>query len=241
MLKPDICNAFIDESYVIGGVYYLGAVLLSEAQVLAIESVLEQISGGLGIHGVEAGLEFHGADIFHATGEWQALKRKPDLRVAIYRRVLKALSDLEVTYMFEGINTLEHKARYGSKAHPTHQLALQYLLERIARNSATASKKIRVIADRVPDQHSHDAQMQRFQIQGTPGYRSSNLKNIVLPITWEDSKSHRSLQAVDMATYIIRRFREHPSTAGKASKEVEQLAEIVIKRTASVRVWPEKH
>jgi hypothetical protein len=232
--------AFIDESYEVGGVYYQGALVVTVDQALAIRRELDTIASELLEFGLAPDLEFHGAEIFQATSEWRKLREKPDHRVFVYRQVLRALEMIGGTYLFQGIDTQLHRAQYGERAHHPHQLSLQYLLERVNRIGLDSNRVITLIADKVPDQASHEAQMRRFQVEGTPGWNRSQYSRIGFPIVWRDSKEMRSLQAIDMATYMVRRHREHEEKHAKRAREVMNLYTLIMNQTSYIEVWPKR-
>lgn len=230
--------AFIDESYIYGGVYYQGALVVTPDQAISIRKRLDAIADELFQHEIPPDVEFHGSEIFQAEGHWNLLHAHPDKRVSIYRQVLKVISEVGGNYLFQGIDTPLHTAQYGARAHHPHQLSLQYLLERVNRIGLDNNRIVTLIADKVDDHTSHEAQMKRFQVEGTPGWNRSTYSRIGFPMAWRDSKSMRSLQAIDMATFIVRRHREHDEQNSRRRKEVARLYDLVMSQTVYINVWP---
>lgn len=73
--------------------------------------------------------EFHGQDIFQATGAWEG--RSPDERIAAYEAALGLLEAHELDVAHATINRRQLHERYGGGADGNaYRLALQFLLER---------------------------------------------------------------------------------------------------------------
>ncbi|AGW41970.1 cardiolipin synthase [Leifsonia xyli subsp. cynodontis DSM 46306] len=102
-------------------------------------------------------------------------------------------------------------------------MALQFALERVHAYATRNGERVRVIADRVPDQLAHEARIARYQQMGTMGYRRTFLESIEMPFQWEDSRMHRNLQAVDMATFLFRRWDSHHESNTFQQESIQRL------------------
>ena len=79
--------------------------------------------------------EFHGQDIFQATGAWEG--RSPDERIAAYEAALGLLEAHELDVAHATINRRQLHERYGGGAvGNAYRLALQFLLEKINGNTS---------------------------------------------------------------------------------------------------------
>jgi hypothetical protein len=233
-----VLYAYIDESYSDNGYYYVGVLLVDEAGGhrvrLALDAMAAQVAAD---YGISPDAEFHGYDMFHYEGAWHSLTGKHRVSAGIYRAAMQAVHDAGGKFFFHGLDTVRQAQRYGRNAYPPHIVALQFVLEAVHNYASGLGEEVTVIADRVPDQRAHEARIAQFQKIGSIGYRSSKLESIRMPFQWEDSRLHRNLQAVDMATFVFRRYDSHRETAETARAAVERIMTIIRRSTVHSWVW----
>ncbi len=217
--------AYLDESYMTGQVHLVGAYVVTQEELhratMALDDVLWKTSK---IHPeVQTGAELHGQQLFQRSGDWSCLRAKPAVALAMYRRSLLALSKSGGKWFVGGVRRIDRlQVRY-SKPWPPHQIALQYVLEMVDEYASGLGETVRVIADHVDDEAHHQARINQFQLDGrTPGWRSRDLRTIDPEFRWEDSRSHRGLQAADLLTYVYLRkmyaAEPHPRTVAEIAK-----------------------
>lgn len=143
------------------------------------------------------------------TGAPYVISRIPQLR--LYNAALKVIASSNGLLFFHGVDTAKLRLAY-QKPHDPHIIALQYVLERAQEYAVKHDVRINVIADQVHDQYHHEQRIKLFQQVGTMGYKRSKLERINLPFDWSDSRSHRNLQAIDLAVFIHRRKFAHVET-----------------------------
>lgn len=236
-------HAFIDESYVAGQVHLIGALVLDARQIDALTLALDEViwKTNRAHPEVPLSIELHGQNLFQRTEEWSCLREngKTSLAFAVYRRALHHIQQVGGVWFVGGvrrIDRLEH--RYGDRAWPPHQIALQYTLEMVNSYAAERGERVQVVADEVPDQAHHEARMRQFQGDGrTPGWRPSDLGQIDMPFSWEESRQHRPLQAVDLLTYLYKRKRFDVDAHGRTRHEVAKMRDIVRPMLVAQHIW----
>jgi hypothetical protein len=233
-----VLYAYIDESYVDGRAYLMGALVVTRNQMDNVNEALDSIMWKTNrAHDVPLSVELHGHELFQRTGAWRGIAGKPKLAFSIYGRALSQVTNTGAKFILRGVDRVDRlPARY-STPQPPHAIALQHLLERLDIYANRQGERITVIADQVPDQAHHEARMRGYQLEGTPGYRRSLLSLIEMPIQWEDSAHHRGLQAVDLMTYIYRRKVFQVETHARLTGEVARLADAMRPALEYHNVW----
>lgn len=222
-----ILDAYIDESYVANGNYYIGVLLVDKAASTFIKSGLDSLAAYVSArHSVPEDCEFHGHSLFQMQDDWLAYRGRPNTAVSVYSSALKVIASSGGSLFFHGIDTEMQRKTYSNPFNP-HIVALQYVLERVHDFAVTNDARVNVIADHVPDHHHHEQRIKLFQQIGTMGYRKSRLERINIPFMWSDSKHHRNLQAVDLAVFIHRRRFAHTETSELGDKTVKKLHETI--------------
>jgi hypothetical protein len=233
-----VLHAYIDESYSDNGFYYVGALLVDQEASSHIRNGLDSLALQVGDdHGLPMDAEFHGYNMFHYQEAWACLKGKHRVAVGVYNAALKVINDAGGELFFHGLDTVRQVQRYGRYAYPPHVVALQFALERIHEHARRRGEQVRVTADRVPDQMAHEARIARYQQVGTMGYRRSFLDSIEMPFQWEDSRLHRNLQAVDMATFLFRRWDSHQETNKFQQESMQKLWNTMRRSTRHYNTW----
>lgn len=227
-------RAFIDESYGKDD-YYVGAVLMSDAQYATLVQRLTAIR--LRVHhdfGVPTDIEFHAHRLMQAQAPWTCMQGQLHEAVAIYRAVLRTVVDAGAVVMLEGVDVPRLRARY-RYPDPPYEAALRHLLEHIDRWVASRGATCGVVADLI-DRHNDFAEaIAGYTRVGTPGFRPSRLERIEGPV-WVDSESELGVQAADMVTYILRRHREVVG-APKAMRATRSLRHQIAPAVKHERKW----
>jgi hypothetical protein len=176
MTDPTPLFAYIDESYVDGHVYLVGAVVVTAAQHWALQLGFDDILWKTNrAHSTPLGLEFHGQNLFQQSDEWTCVRGHEDLAYSIYRKAMARIVGSGARIFIRGIDGTDRlQGRYIHADHP-QTTGLAHLLERLNDYAARRGTRISVIADQVPDQVQHEQRMAEYQLIGTPGYRRSML------------------------------------------------------------------
>ncbi|MGV9981071.1 DUF3800 domain-containing protein [Micromonospora wenchangensis] len=119
---------------------------------------------------------------------------------------------------------------------PGHEVVLSHLLERVDGYAASKAEYALVIADEVPDQAGHRADLGRYRVSGTGGYRSRRLTRIVDTLHFAPSHVSRLVQAADLVTYLFQRL-ELPGTDPRTARVNEQLWSLVEPRRYHSWCW----
>ncbi|WP_431915639.1 DUF3800 domain-containing protein [Micromonospora wenchangensis] len=109
-------------------------------------------------------------------------------------------------------------------------------LERVDGYAASKAEYALVIADEVPDQAGHRADLDRYRVSGTGGYRSRRLTRIVDTLHFAPSHVSRLVQAADLVTYLFQRL-ELPGTDPRTARVNEQLWSLVEPRRYHSWCW----
>ena len=230
-------HAFIDESYIEGRVYLVGAIVMDDAQIRALDTSFDELLWKTHkAHGIPLSAELHGQELFHRSGDWFGLSGKPNAAFAVYRNALNKLTMSGARIFIRGVDQIPNLAKYVDP-HPPHAIALQHLLEQLQKYGAAKGEQISIVADRVPDQAQHEARMDAFRLNGTKGVRQSFLENIEMPFQWESSADHRGLQAIDLATFVYLRRRYHTESHPKLAFEVQRLRDAMLPAIQYHNVW----
>lgn len=233
-------HAYIDESYVKDGVYFVGALVLDESKLWALRTGLESILWRAHKqHGVPLDIEFHGRDLFQRSGEWSCLREKADTAHAIYRHALKAVGGVQSRVTIRGIDVPRYHAAHSSPISP-HTMALLMTLEMINHYAERRGEMVQVYADVVDDSADHDRRVQMYRSLEPEGlgYKRGYLSHIVSPIDWVDSRDHPSLQALDLSLFIYRRNHAHVETHARVEKAVGRMYEELSSSLVGCGVYP---
>lgn len=236
--------AFIDESERDEAFYFLCAVICTSEQAKSLSVKLQGVMSkhATGNPQLNSHEEFHGSAIMRAAGPpWRHVPLR--LRIQIYSEALRVIRDSGCRIYIEGIDIAAFSARTHTAKRPAREVALGYLLERINDCAKEAGSGLaRVIAD-----EHHTAQISRsnfskYQLFGTPGYRSSYLPHLESPLRFEPSETNRLLQAADLVTYIFNRattIKDGDSRMLKAQSDLwETIREATQWPRGRARVWP---
>lgn len=236
--------AFIDESERDEAFYFLSAVVCTDEQAHELSMKLHRI---MGKHAKSSPLltireEFHASAMMRAEeSPWRRIPLR--LRLRIYAEALEAIKGSGCRIYIEGIDVEAQKARGYKNITPPRELALGYLLERINDcGKEAAAEPVRVVADEHHTSEISRSNFNRYQLLGTPGYRSSRLPHIESPLQFEASHTNRLLQAADLVTYIFNRYttiRDGDPRAMKAQQDLWQtIAPAAQWPRGRARIWP---
>lgn len=230
--------AYIDESYVDGGVYWVAAAIIDSDKCVSLESAFRAIAKRYESDGIRQDAEFHGYEIFHMTGHWQGFYGRPALAVSAFKQGFEAVVASQPRFFILGVNQQRLKARYGDFAFHPHEVALHNLLDKVNRYAKTVNKKVVLVADKVEDFERREERMLAFQKNGTMGYSPSKLTQIDFPICWEDSSRHPGLQAVDMGLFFYqRRANVRVETHSRAEREMLHMRELMFPLLEYRNIW----
>ncbi|WP_367948754.1 DUF3800 domain-containing protein [Rathayibacter sp. VKM Ac-2857] len=214
-------TAYLDESYT-DERYYVAAFLIDEADNPALDAARARMSIFLKGFGVEPSTELHAHSLMTGRDGFEPVARQVRARIRIYQQWMNELAALPARVIVRGVDVTRLNARY-KYPDPPHQVALQHTLEAIDRCARQHGKQVRIVADIVPGQVAHAADMIRYQRSGTPGYQSSMLAAVVPPLVFEDSARFPGLQAADAIAYIYRRFDAHVESNSQVASAVQRL------------------
>jgi len=237
----EVLYAYIDESYIEGQVYLVGALVLTRNQVDSVTFGLEEVLWRTNHSHPEIPLdiEFHGQQLFQRSDEWAVLRqRAADGRVvdraklgySIYRRAVGKVARTGGKWFIAGVRRPDRiPARYPIDPWPPHAIALQFCLERVSDYAASIGERVCVIADNVQNQALHEAHMRVFQDRGrTMGWVPRDINQIDRGFQWVDSREHRPIQACDLLTYIYLRRRFVTGSHPRPAAEILRLRDLAV-------------
>ena len=232
--------AYIDESYnQHQSFYYMGAAIADESVWEAVTDKMNAVRSRTSTSfDLPEDVEFHGHELMGGQGEWSPLRGKHKAAQAIYRAVLQAAESDDLKYVFTGVDVRRLNARY-RYPYPPYVVALTLLLEAIDdRVTVCSQDQCIVVADRNDDMETASTRFfDRFQREGTWGYKHNKLSRIDPPLNFADSRLCNELQLADMALYLWqRRETIRDETSEVASRAREKLLKIVDKQTIVQKV-----
>ncbi|MBM0201890.1 DUF3800 domain-containing protein [Micromonospora sp. STR1s_5] len=224
---------YVDESFT-SRVYWIGALMVPDAAAIPLSEALDQVvADAVKTYGVPVDAELHGYDLFHGRKGWHGVP--PRARIAVYRAAMAAIGAQEVAVVLRGVKRQQLAKRYASPR-PAHEVVLSHVLERVDGYAASLNEYALVIADEVHDQAAHRADLGRYRVSGTGGYRSRKLTRIVDTLHFAPSHASRLVQAVDLVTFLFQRL-EIPGTDPRATAINQQLWALVEPRRYHSWCW----
>lgn len=207
--------AYVDESYTADH-FYLGAVVVDGHAAGLIESGLDAIMRDYdGRFGLTSGTELHGNPLFQGKDEWRDVPTR--VRINVYERAMEVVGSSGAAVLLRGMNVRRQRERYVDP-HPPHEVVLGHLLERVDDFALSAASHALVLADEVHTHERHRTNFRHFRTGGTPGYRSTRLRQLIDTIHFAPSNHSRLLQAADLVTYIHRRRCTHVEPDARAQR-----------------------
>ena len=224
---------YVDESYT-DRWYWIGGLLVPEAEAIPLTDALDTVVDGATRHGVPADSELHGYDIFQARPPWDIVP--PRARISVYNASMRAIGAHDVTIILRGVDRAALARRY-VPPRPAHEIVLSHLLERVDTYAAERDQYALVIADEIDDQPAHRADLTRYRLTGTGGYRSRKISRIVDTLHFAPSHASRLVQAADLVTFLHRRISTITETDPRAGRANARLWSWVEKRVNHTWCW----
>lgn len=216
--------AYIDESYT-RDFYFIAAVVVDDVSAPALHQALSDVAEKARqayLPTLPAPLELHGYPLFQGEGEWAPIKHQVRALVSVYDQAMQAIGGQDVHLILRGLDVKRHKARY-TYPWPEHEVVLQHTLERLNDFGRSVGEQVLVIADEIADPNRHRAQLHTFRLDGTPGYRSSNLDHILDTIHFVPSQHSRLVQAADLVAFLHRRRMTVKETNAKQAAAIDRI------------------
>jgi hypothetical protein len=197
---------YVDESYT-DNWFAMAALLVDGPAAVALTAELDRVaSAAASAYGIDAAVELHGHEIFHATGMWKGVP--PRARVGVFDDVIEAVAAQDVQVIARAMDLVGQRKRY-TTPDPAHSVVLQHLLERIDEYVTSVGEYALVIADEVDGQAQHRTDLSSYREVGTSGYRQRKLTRIVDTLHFAPSHASRLVQAVDVIAFLYRRVFTH--------------------------------
>jgi len=210
--------AFIDESYLEReDVFALACVLVDGPSLASLCAGLDEVASDAVGYGVSATAELHAYEMFHGTGEWEALHGKARAQVALYQRALRAIA-------MANSQVLLRWTKHSDLGADSHSVTLTYLVEEVDRMAAERDEHVLIICDAVSEDDQHRASLRQHKLSGTGGYKPSKLPRILDTMHFADSHDSRGLQAADLVAFLYRRRLRNQSLGAGQTDERERKA-----------------
>jgi hypothetical protein len=206
---------YVDESYT-DNWFTMAALLVDGPAAVALTEELNAVATRAATaYGLDATVELHGHEIFHATGAWAGVPVRA--RVGVFDDVVEAVAGHEVMVIARAMDIVGQRARYAAPD-PPHSVVLQHLLERVDECATLHGEYALVIADEVDGQAKHRTDLSSYREVGTKGYRRRRLTRIVDTLHFAPSHASRLVQAADVIAFLYRRVFTHQETDERSRK-----------------------
>jgi hypothetical protein len=213
----------------------LVAVIVHEDKVRPLAEAMDEVAfKHLGW--VPANFEFHGHELWGATGPWSG-KTPPEL-LAAFEEAIALLDELDLSVVHATINKAALHDRYNGDADANaYRLALQLLLEKV--DGVSRENKI-LVADEAKEQQlaaiGMVADMQKWGNGELPG---KALRTVIDSLHFVRSHASPGVQLADLVAYVIQRARRPPEPHPDAQTTRDRLSNVVKERTRRWRdPWP---
>lgn len=229
--------AFTDESY--NNLFYLqGALIVEESELVNLDHLAQTILSRAQAMGVSGSSEIHGHSIMQGVNGWEALAGKLNLRLGIYKQLLKGIAGLRATLLIQGVEIQPLKERFGRDENP-HFVTFRNLLDSIEIWANERGEQVAIISDQI----SYEAKIMKlfamYQIESTKGKYHNHLKSII-KVEHIDSHLSVGVQLVDSVLYIYNRLMQkdtEQSRAGQEVKDLWQMLQPIIHQGFEPRIW----
>lgn len=230
--------AYLDESSS-DGRYYIGAIVVHESNARALTEALDRVAmdAVVGYQLAGKNVELHAHELVHAKGMWAPMAKMHRARIGIFEDVLRAIVAHDAQLLVEGVHLARLQARYSMPMEP-HDIAMNYITERINEHAKSRGELALMIADEVDHRDEHRRNLWVAQRSGTWGYKSQTVDHIVDTLHFAPSHSTRLLQAADVATFLYRRRAAHTETDPRSEQAFARLYAILQPNIAHARCWP---
>lgn len=195
--------------------YYVGGLLCSQEQIHQIAEALTGLARDFEEHlSLPAeSIELHGYEICHAAKQWKPLETEIQRRIELYFSAVSAINHAGASFFIKPVrqNILAIRGE--------HEMALLYLLEEVDRRCQERGLPIgsvQVICDKINIQTQIQNSYLLARINSTGGWKPRRLEWLRDRLSFEDSRDHRLIQAVDLLLFAHcrRRFFEHQLADG---------------------------
>lgn len=219
----DALLAYLDESFD-ANQYFLGGLFVTPDQARTVADALESYAKTtFPAYGIPFRTEFHGHELFHGTGDWKPLRSMPRARVGIYQDVLDILEAEGVRVRVQRISGSGLAATYATP-YPMETVAWWFMLQIVQDEAVTRSALALITADELASAQARRESLQQYRQYGTPGsWRVTRLTQVLDTIHFVPSHHSRLIQAVDMVTFIARRYHRHTSGDPRSLAAVAKL------------------
>lgn len=186
--------------------YYVGGLLCSEEQIHQIAEALTDLLRDFEEHlSLPAdGIELHGYEICHAARQWEPLATEIQKRIDLYFSAASAINLAGASFFIKPVrqNILAIRG--------DHEMALLYLLEEVDRRcegKGFPKGSVQVICDKINIQTQIQNSYLLARINSTRGWKPRKLEWLGDRLSFEDSRDHRLIQAVDLLLFAHCRTR----------------------------------
>lgn len=229
--------AFTDESYS-DAHYYQAALVIDEKDVFELDLIITAARDYIKGFGIEKSVEFHGNEIMSARKGWEPLGSDFRKKSAIFKFILRKVSQLPAVLVIQGVDVKRLKNRY-SYPLPPHEVTHRNLLDALDRYAETVNSKICIISDQINTEDRLSQLFNNYKSISTGGPYPRHLENIVY-VEHVESHLYSGIQIVDLCAFLFRRYDEHQEKSVRTRKEVVQMWEILqanIHPQHPPRVW----
>ena len=214
----------------------LVAAIVPETQVQPLAQSLRKLAfKHLGW--IPADFEFHGVDVWGASGHW-ADKKPPELLTA-YTDVINLLPKHEIEVAYASIHKQRLSNKYqGRSDSNAYLLALQFLLEKI---ELRGSSELKIVVADEAKEHELSAiklvsDLQDYTVGIVPGVK---LNKVIDSLHFVRSSDNPGVQMVDMVAFALQRKRYRRDTHPDAIASLEVIYDTIIANRLTYRdVWP---
>lgn len=234
--------AYLDESAEDERVHMsMAAVLCTEAAVPLMVSALDGIvAESARIHGTSPLAELHVTDMLSRANDWEGLPSTA-AAVGIVHQVLDALCSIdEVEFVTRGLNVTRQRKRGYREVWEPRRVLIQHVLE-YCNTQLRDHGSFMVVVDEMSRPAQHRDLLARYRLEGTPGFRRSNLGRVIDNIYFMPSHYARGLQAADLVANVHRRWSVQDATTDPRSIEATNAMWAKLWKTGRVRAygtWP---
>ncbi|MGP5082567.1 DUF3800 domain-containing protein [Corynebacterium variabile] len=231
-------HAFIDESEFGAHYFILGALIVRDENLEAMNHALDEILAeyAASTEFVRPDAELHGYDMMQQKGDWDGVPLR--LASSVYARAMKVIDQYAEAFYVECIDRVRQAERY-VRLYNHRSTAIGYILERVHEYAHRLNEHAVTYLD---DHYTAPAGRKEFiqyKSLGTFGYRSSRLDRID-EMDFHDSREFRGLQAADLCTYIYNRVTNCSDAVPKAVTAQNRLWDSIasIRSRGRCRIWP---